>query len=277
MIPFILRNRNRKRICTLHGSPARSIVVRRGKALASAYGLVERIALRRTTRVLAVDTQTASEYAARYPWLQGRLTTVPNGVDTSLFRPLNKDSEKQKWGFSGPVFLYAGRLEPEKRVVEIVEAFRSPGDAGALLAIAGAGSERAAIQAKAKGLPVRFLGVVPRNEMPSLLNAADAAVLFSCREGLPSIALEALACRVPVIATPQGDLPKLIRQGETGFLVSNVNELKAAMKAIVRGRLQPGFPIEETAKRYDWTEIGLTMLSIYKEVWNGHPAQAGDP
>ena len=268
LIPFALARRGRARIVTLHGSPARAIAGRRGRLVGAVYRGAERIALGRAHRVIAVDVGTAEEYTRRYPWLRGRLRAIPNGFDARSFHPMDRGTAKRMWGIEGTAFLYAGRLEPEKRVLDIVRAFRSLGNGHTTLLIAGDGTQRSAVKAAARGLPVRLLGDIARHEIPGLLNASDAVVLFSEREGLPMVALEALACGTPVITTPVGDLPDLVRHGETGYLVSNANDLQFAMRHICDGMVQPSTSIATTVTSYDWRKIGRRILRVYEEVWD---------
>lgn len=268
LIPFAVARRGRARVCTLHGSPARGIEDRRGRFVGATYRKVERLALSRADRVIAVDAGTANEYRNRYPWLADRLLVIPNGVDSTIFHPMDRGEAKASWDVQGPAFLYAGRLEPEKRVVEIVQVFRSVCDGNAVLLIAGEGSQKSLIKHTAQGIPVRFLGDIPRSRMPSLLNAAEAVVLFSIREGLPMVALEALACGTPVIATAAGDLRSLIRHGETGYLVSSPSQLELAMRDVLDGKLRAAPSIATSVAHYDWREIGLRILQLYEEVWN---------
>jgi len=230
LLPFLTSGIGRARVCTLHGNPLRGMSERRGRAIYAGYALMEATILRWTDRVVFVDATSAEQYVQRYPWLDGRVEVIPNGVDTDLFKPSDKQAAKRKWGFDGTTLLYAGRLQPEKRVVEVVRAFRDLDPRDCLLVIAGEGRERPLIEESAKGL-------IPRSEMPGLMNASDALVLYSTREGLPSAVLEALACGVPVIVTPVGALPDVVRVGENGFFVSSRAELKDAMGRVCRGEL----------------------------------------
>ena len=265
LLPFLLYRIGGRRICTLHGDPGRSVPARHNLLLASVYRIGERLALRASQKVVAVDSLTASEYASRYQWLAGRLSMIPNGVDTEIFRPMDRIKCKTEWGFSGKVLLYAGRLEPDKHVFDILNTFLSISEPDAVLVIAGDGTQRAEIQGQAREGSVRFLGTVGRSRMPSLINASDGGVLFS-EEGLSSFALETLACGVPMIGTPSGDLARLIRSGENGDLVRSPSELGFAMRAILRDSLVPNPSISETVSAYAWSEVGRKLLSVYREM-----------
>ncbi|MDQ2975532.1 MAG: glycosyltransferase family 4 protein [Acidobacteriota bacterium] len=74
-------------------------------------------------------------------------------------------------------------------------------------------------QAKTSGVGerVRFLG--QRNDVPAILRSLDLLVLNSKSEAFPLVALEGLACEVPVLSTSVGGVPELITHGETGWLI----------------------------------------------------------
>ena len=68
---------------------------------------------------------------------------------------------------------------------------------------------------------VKLTGWIPHDELPDYLNKLNLLVLPSYTEGLPNIMLEAMACGTPVLATPVGAIPDVIKEGETGFIMEN--------------------------------------------------------
>jgi len=264
LLPFLATGVGRSFVCTLHGNPYRAMIERGHRFHLPVYPLAEPLLLRRTDAVVATDLHTASDYAGRYPWIRQRLRFIPNGVDTSTFRPMDKTAAKQRWNLGGTVFLYAGRLSPEKRVVEIMRSFRLLPEPTARLVIAGDGPERDRILRQAEDPRIQILGVVDRTDMSGLINASDAVVLYSTREGLPAIALEALACGVPVITTPVGGLATLVRPGKDGLLVSNIEELVEAMARIVAGARFHVSDILASVQDYDWSRVGSQLLDVYR-------------
>lgn len=167
---------------------------------------------------------------ARHGVPPGRIATIPNGVDTEhAFRPDRFERRAARRALclseKGPVLAWVGRLSDEKRPHDFVNivltlAARSPvtglvvGDGPLAQSV-----ETAIDRARNGGTDIRRIAHVPRGDMARVYAAADFLVMTSSIEGLPFVALEALACGCPVAATDVGDLNLIVRHGGTGFLV----------------------------------------------------------
>jgi glycosyltransferase involved in cell wall biosynthesis len=133
-----------------------------------------------------------------------------------------------------------GRLIPHKGIDQIIETL--PMLPGVELLVIGDGPERAALEARARALGcdarVIFGGGLPPAEVVAQLRKADAFVLNSRYEGLPHVVLEAFAAGLPVVATAVGGTPELVREGESGLLVSpgDVVRLRAAIQTVLEDR-----------------------------------------
>lgn len=149
------------------------------------------------------------------------LTTGARFVDTALFARRKGLDER------GNVVGYFGRLSEEKGVVNLLEAM--PGilesQSDVRFVVGGEGELRGRLEAwlEREGLSdkARFLGWIPHHELPKHLNELRLLLLPSYTEGLPNIMLEAMACGTPVLATPVGGVPDVIRDGETGFCMAS--------------------------------------------------------
>src|SRR5690606_37435435 len=113
----------------------------------------------------------------------------------------------------GTVVGWMGRLSKEKDPVSFVRAFAAMRQAGERACIVGDGPERAATEAAAATLGVsdgiQFTGALP--DAGKLLAAFDALVLSSRTEGTPMVILEAAQAGTPVVSTPVGGVPALLR------------------------------------------------------------------
>ena len=122
---------------------------------------------------------------------------------------------------------YIGRLSEEKGVMNFVKA--NPmvsGDRCEIrFLIGGDGRLREEIEKNISkenlNDKIELTGWIPHEELPLYLNELKLVVLPSYTEGLPNLMLEAMACGTPVLATPVGAIPDIIKDGETGFVMEN--------------------------------------------------------
>ena len=141
---------------------------------------------------------------------------VPLGVDLATFAPARRDAALRVELARGAdvMLVHCGRLSPEKHVersVDTVAELHGSGQRVRLL-IAGDGPCRAALQRRAAGLPVTFLGFVPgRAEVATLLATSDVSLAPGPHETFGLAALEALASGTPVVVSRSSALPEMIR------------------------------------------------------------------
>lgn len=166
---------------------------------------------------------------------------LPTGTDVSFFRKIKSKSDlRKKWNLRNEdiVILTVCNLVRHKGVDVLIEAFslfqnRLP-YSSAHLFIVGEGPEERDLKGLASSLGldrlVSFLGYRSRRELLELHNLADLFVLASYSEGLPFVLLEAMACESICVATPVGDVGKVIRDGDNGFLMKTGDPLDLAEK-----------------------------------------------
>lgn len=190
-----------------------------------------RTALSRAGAVIAVSRAVAQS-AAGVVTDPARIVTIPNGIDTSRFAVSPEERSERRHarratlslGPSLTLIVCLSRLSPEKDVTNLIEAFALLASEfpDARMCIAGEGRLKKTLEwhVNLLGLAGRvFLpGVVPRDEISDLLFAADVFALSSREEGLSLAVLEAMAARLPVVATNVGGLPEAIEAGVTGLL-----------------------------------------------------------
>ena len=156
-----------------------------------------------------------------------RVQVIPNGVDLVFNAESAEASKRLRDELSlredDYCVLSAGRLARQKAQWVIVEAaaiLKAAGQPCQFL-IVGEGGLKASLQEmiKARGVEdcVKLLGF--RSDMQQLLDVADLFVLPSLDEGMPMSLLEAACAKVPVVATPVGDIPKLLEHERSGLIV----------------------------------------------------------
>ncbi|KWR90164.1 glycosyltransferase [Cupriavidus sp. IDO] len=199
-----------------------------------------------------------------------RIVVIPNGIDVCRFRPepALRITARERLGITDDtrLVLNVGRLAPEKAQDLLIRAFgQLDASMPAHLLIAGGGALRHALanQISAHGLAPRITLLGPRDDIPALLNAADAFVLSSNIEGLPMVLVEALACGCPVVATDAPGVAEVLRGQGTivprGDVTALTNALAAALHAgrgtptqaaERRDRVLSSFSIEAVAQRW---------------------------
>jgi len=162
--------------------------------------------------------------ADRHPHLRYD-ATIHHGIDTSRFTFCPDP---------GDYLLFLGRIHPDKGTHLAIEVARK---AGLPLIIAGVVQDekyfREAVQPHVDGDDVTYVGPVGPAERDALLGGARALLhLISFAEPFGLSVVEALATGAPVIATPLGSMPELLRDGTTGFLVSDVSAAVAAVAKV---------------------------------------------
>jgi glycosyltransferase involved in cell wall biosynthesis/folate-dependent phosphoribosylglycinamide formyltransferase PurN/peptidoglycan/xylan/chitin deacetylase (PgdA/CDA1 family) len=198
-----------------------------------------------------------------------RARVIPNVVQTWRFRYRERSTPR-------PRLLSARNLEPHYRVERTINAFvrlkkRFP---EATLTIAGCGSQDASLRALTEQLGVsgiHFVGAIDPAAMPKTYDAADIFVNTSVIDNQPVSILEAFAAGLPVVSTPTGDIPTMLRGGEAGVLVDSDDDAAVA-DAVTRLLDQPELSVRiarrarEEADRYTWRRVGAEWNTLYAEL-----------
>lgn len=209
----------------------------------------ERQVLRRANRIVVATLAELTQLRFLYKADASKLVVIPPGVDVSHFYPIPSDEAKMYVGLKPEdrMVLFVGRIEPLKGVDTLIQAMcclqlkdkRRP----VHLAIIGGDpsasreqmtAEMARLQKLcdelAMGQTVVFLGMRDQDKLPYYYSAAEVLVMPSHYESFGMVALEAMACGTPVIASEVGGLAYLVRDGETGFTIPDQEPEKLCEK-----------------------------------------------
>jgi glycosyltransferase involved in cell wall biosynthesis len=207
-----------------------------------------RVLYRFADRIVCQSRAMADDLSAELGIEAERLAVLPNPVD---FEGLRSVTEPAPWPGLGPHLLAIGRLAPEKGFDLLLRALalvrRDSPHAG--LVIAGQGPEQARLESLATELEiadaVSFAGYVNR---PSRFYAgADIFVLCSRHEGMPNVLIEAIACGLPVVATPaSGGLVDLLSGCTNAWLAPDIS-----VTGLVQALTQAIETLEARAPRWD--------------------------
>jgi glycosyltransferase involved in cell wall biosynthesis len=171
--------------------------------------------IRQHSRLTAATITMSQPMAAALPAaVRRRNHVIPHGVDLELFRPRARDSARAELGW-----------DPDERVILYAS---NPNDGCKRFPLASAVAERVAARLGRVRMHVAH-GLRPE-VMPNLMNASDCLLHPSASEGSPNVIKEALACNLPIVATPVGDIPERLDGLRDCFICpARVDQLAAAV------------------------------------------------
>jgi type III pantothenate kinase len=201
------------------------------------------------------------------------VAVVPCGVDIELFAPAPPRHENRKR------ILTIGRLVPRKGVDDVVRALRELPDVR--LVVAGGSGHPHDGDVRRIGAVARRMGVFDRVELvgpvehaavPGLLRSADVVACVPWYEPFGMVALEAMACAVPVVSAAVGGLRETVVHGETGLHVPprDPSHIAAAVRRLLSDdtlRVQLGAGgAKRAASLYSWSHVADSLLGVYERV-----------
>jgi glycosyltransferase involved in cell wall biosynthesis len=244
--------------------------------------------LRAADRVIAVSEHIADQ-AVSLGVDSKRLRVIRSGVDTERLRPASatrraEARQRLEVGASTPLVLFVGNLEPRKQLDVLLQALARvrEGVPDAELLVVGTGENAGALDQTAQltrlthelnlDRMVRFLGRLSVERLLDAYAAADVFALPSSSEAQGIVALEAMACGLPVIASAVGGLVSTIEDQASGFLVPSGDvEALATRLADVLGDPTRRAAIGATARlaverRFGWAQAVAATAEVYREV-----------
>jgi glycosyltransferase involved in cell wall biosynthesis len=187
-------------------------------------------------------------------------------IDTTLFIPTKTYDERPT------VIGYIGRFSPEKGILNFIRSLPAiiKTIPGCEIIIIGQGELQTEMVMELKELGIsnaKLTGWIPQTDLPAYLNIMRLLVIPSYTEGLPGVLIEALSCRTPVLTTPVGAIPDIIKDGETGFIMPN-NSPECIADNVIRALNQPainaitrnGRKLIETDFTFDKAKKGYSRI-----------------
>ena len=272
LIPALLLNKDNSIICSLHGAHDNAVFDKKGLFQGYIYSLLQQLSFKKADLLVAVDDDTKKHFLGKYPWIEGKIAVVPIAVDMDRFQPLDKIKVRKKHGFGNDdkIIIFVGRLEKEKNLLMLVDAFdRIKRKMGcAKLVLVGRGREEHKLRGRIKGLKLEnviFMNEVENEKVPELLNCADVFAFCSFYEGSPTVIKEALACNVPVVSVDVGDIRKVLENIDGCYIADrNVDDFTRKIMRV----LEEGKKINSREKMFQFSceSIGEATLRIYESL-----------
>ena len=226
-----------------------------------------------------------------------RVCTIPPGVDLEMFQPGPRAASRAELGIASDerVVLFVGRIDPIKGIDTLVDAAdiilsRSSSAPAPTFMIVGGDLDELGIpfgplaemaeSIARRGIAHKFrlVGSQPQNRLPVFYSAADVVAVPSRYESFGLVAVEALACGTPVVASRVGGLRFTIDEDATGYLVKpqSPESLAGAIETILNDeplRIAMSSAARPSVERYDWHHVARQVKHVYGRLAAGHRAQ----
>lgn len=251
--------------------------------------LGERRALAAADMVVAATPAEQADLQWLYEVPTSKICVIPPGVDLAQFSPRLKDEARAELGISqeDSLLLFVGRIEALKGVDTLIRAVSLlasghekklkvlivGGDVEEDLNLLGTEMNRLRSLARELGVQdqIEFIGSRRQRELPTYYAAADVVAMPSYSESFGMVALEAMACARPVVASRVGGLAYLVQDGVTGFHVQegNAGELAARLVHLMGNDAllqQMGVAGRKVAEGYSWDQAAIAIDSLYRKL-----------
>lgn len=252
----------------------------------------ERDIVRFADRLIAATPIERADLESLYGADPAKIDIVPPGVNLDLFRPIPRAEARRRIGVPPDhrVILFVGRVQPLKGIDCLIRAMalvlkRHPEfKKNVCISIIGgnphatSGDEQREMQrlhalkeSLGVGDLVTFLGAKDQNTLVNYYSAAQMVVVPSFYESFGMVAIEAMACGTPVIASDVGGLAYTVEDGFNGYLVPQKDPATLAEKIILllkydHLRNHLGEQARHWAERFNWENIAEQMLAVYGRV-----------
>ena len=227
------RGRRLPFVTTLHGTDITLV------GLDRSYLPITRFSIQESDGVTSISNYLKEKTVEDFE-IERAIEVIPNFVNCDVYTPYRDEAirEEARRRLAAPgeaILIHLSNFRPVKRVVDVVKVFARVAErVPARLVLVGDGPDRSAAEWLAHDLgindKIHFLG--KQDRVNELLPLADVMLMPSQLESFGLAALEAMACRVPTIATRVGGVPELIDDGVTGLLYS-VGEVEAMAEGAI--------------------------------------------
>ncbi|GAB6100863.1 glycosyltransferase family 4 protein [Thermococcus atlanticus] len=233
-----------------------------------------RFALNSANHIITVSKSNFQILTEKLGVPKDRLSVVPNGFDSQLFRPMDKFEARVKLGIPQDkrVLLNVANLVPVKGHSYLIDSIRKIANVekDVVLYIVGNGPLRKELEAQIRRLNlegiVRLVGARPHSEIPIWMNAADIFVLPSLSEGNPTVMSEALGVGLPFVGTAVGGVPEIIISGDYGLLCPPADPECLAEKILIAlDKEWDREKIRRYAEQVTWKNVAKHMIKIYNK------------
>ena len=230
-------------VVTMHGSDVHTL------GIDPAYHPVVKHTVENANEVTAVS-EFLKNKAHSELGIERDIHVIPNFINVEKFKPkkeyrlivesgcvaIRSIEQAKEISPDEIVLLHASNFRKVKRVPELIDIMRIVVDhhPNTRLIIAGDGPTRIEVERKIESLDlcnnVHLLGI--KSNMTDIMCSADIFLLNSTMEGMPLVLLESMSCGLPIVTTPAGGIPELVRPGKDGVVTEGFEEMEFAQEVI---------------------------------------------
>ena len=253
--------------------------------------LIERKIMNSADILIAPSPWEREKMIAHYSADSEKIRVIPCGVDLDLFQPISSAKARKSLGLSKRKFvLFVGRIDAIKGIDLLIRAIACLVERACLgkhdigLIIVGGDRDadprietkemqrlRRMVQRLKLQKAVAFWGAQRQDLLPLFYSAAEALILPSRYESFGMVALEAMGCGTPVIASKVGGLQFTVEDGKTGLLFpeGDWRQLAEKIRTVITGpslKKKMGQTALSRVKRFGWAKVTREVLSVYRSL-----------
>ena len=236
------------------------------------YQIADRFVLRRAGHLVAVS-EAQKERLRKARIRENRITVVPNAIDIGAFEAVEPVDLRARFGFDSDTILCVcgGRFSREKGQMYLVHAaaraLESNPELRFILFGDGPDKEKIRTAILKTDYPEKIICPGFEKNVVACLKGADILINPSLSEGLPNIVLEAMAVRLPVVATAVGGVPEIVSDGQTGFLVPS-QDSEALARVIVETAADCNSRARVATAAYEFIAREYTFTGQFRKLAN---------
>jgi L-malate glycosyltransferase len=265
----LLGRDNFRVVTTLHGTDITLV------GQDPSFRSLTKFSIEKSDGLTAVSEYLRQETVSHFGIPPGNIRVIPNFVDPARYSRDAYPCHRGKLARPGEhIVTHISNFRAVKRVDDVVRVFaRLAATLPARLLLVGDGPERAKVQevAEAEGVADRVLFLGKQNSVAELLACSDLLLLPSESESFGLVALEAMSCGVPVVATRVGGLPEVVQHGVSGYLadVGDIDSMAESGRGLLTDPAlwkQFSAAARQDAERYSAERVVSLYESFYDEV-----------
>lgn len=248
---------------------------------------IEKSSYESAQKIISVSDAVRADILKVYPKIsQDRIVTIRNGIDTNVFRPIENNEVMERFGIKNKFAIFVGRITRQKGLIHLLRSWRKiPKDFALVIAATSADEPQIFNEVKIliqelqneRNNIVWIKDMLSQDDLISLLTHAELFVCPSVYEPLGIVNLEAMACETAVVASAVGGIPEVVKDGETGVLISH-SKIDEEFEESLREGILKVMSDSNLAKslgkngriraisEFGWDKVAAQTLNLYRSL-----------